>query len=922
MRRHRPSHVPYAKGPASPLSEPATLIRTFNSDSQPSRPVRPSPLTRSGIEDMPLDMLDRIRSFPLFASAPESFLAAVGSHLRPQSHAPHDYILTEGDDAKAMYWLVRGAVGVTSRDGESTHAELKPGAFFGEIGVLMGIPRTATIVARTKCLLVVLKKEDLAEELPKFPEVEKTIREEAQERLSILERKKKESQILRGKQLAALGMRGEKRAYDDGPDLEPSSVPGMRTRSNSTTGHKKRKSPSPGVVEVETSTALGSGLVHIRQLLLELPIFAGLPSDALHFLGSNAIQRTYPPFTDIIKQNSEGRDVYFIVRGEVEVVDEKGATGSMKLTNAAGRTIQSGIQVKARLRQGNYFGEVASLALAPRRTATVRSVSLVECLLITGNILTNFWRSCPPRIREQVEQTARQRLESSPDQDVAMTDADENVAPLTVQQRLRGKRASMSRNKVQKPELPKPKPLEGCKVAEPVDPDPYLNKDLDNVRMRARRPAGASASVKSELPLANGDQGAAGASKLQPSPLRPKLVPATQIAKATKPKRIKAAPARPKPQAHDQQQQQQQQHNKGPFPNSVLVHIFSHLELHNLMRLRLVCAHWSKTLKEAPELCRHLDLSAYNRRVTDDALSTGIAPFAGSRPRFVDLSNCFHVTDAGFAALAARCGTRATAWRMKSVWDVSAAAIHQMVQTARELEEVDLSNCRKVNDALLMHVIGNVPLPPTDNTPRGSFSEAGGIHGPAAAQRALASRNSNRPSPATPTSPPQHHSPAPNALAQQSQQQSQPHHPPPVHQAPAPGGPASPGTPNSAPPILGSPHLRRLTLSYCKHVTDRSMAHLAAFARRRLEAIDLTRCTTITDHGFEAWGQHQFERLQKVTLADCTYLTDHAIMFLSYAARETLRYLDLVRHHIFCSHLPFLFRPFPWREKIANVWWR
>ena len=884
MRRHRPSHMPYAKGNSTPLSESVSLIRTFDSATNPSRPVRPSPLTRSRIQDMPLDMLDRIRSFPLFASAPETFLAAVGRDLRPHSPAPPHDILAEGADAKAMYWLVRGAVGVTSRDGESTYAELKPGAFFGEIGVLMGIPRTATIVARTKCLLVVLKKEDLAKELPGFPEVERTIREEAQERLAILERKKNESQILRGKQLAALGMRGEKRGYEAEDEEEGDAVPAladgrMRTRSNSTSSSsKKRKSPSPGLIEVETSTALGSGLVNIRQLLRELPLFAGLPSDMLHFLGSNALQRTFPPFADIIRQNSEGHDIYFIVRGEVEVVDEHGpAGGKAQLTNAAGRTIRNGVQVKARLRQGAYFGEVASLALAPRRTATVRAIGLVECLLITGGVLAQFWKLCPPRIREQVEQTARQRLHSAREKsegDVVMTDVSDIGPPPAPEgrgakaRRTAAAAAAPPRVKVEKapaapvpkaPEMPRPTRLEERKVTEPVDPDPYLNTDLDNVRMRAKRPAGASTSVGSEMQLENGERSAlaGGGSKLLPSPLRPKLTPTPQIAKAAKPRRARAAPARPA--AH---------HNKGPFSNPVLVRIFSYLELHHLMRLRLVSVHWAKLLKEAPELCRHLDLSSYNRRITDAALAHGIAPFVGPRPRTVDLSNCFHVTDAGFGALAARCGARVTAWRMKSVWDVSAVAIHDMVKQARELEEVDLSNCRKVNDALLMHVIGNVPLPVVSPRMENAYPGNGGGGGP-------------RTGPLGRSSPRQQHPP------------------PPAHQAPAAGGLASPATPSSAtggaPPITGSPKLKRLTLSYCKHVTDRSMAHLAAFARARLEAVDLTRCTTITDHGFEAWGQHQFERLQRVTLADCTYLTNNAIMFLSNATRETLRYLDLVR---------------------------
>src|SRR3989440_4195039 len=167
--------------PVSPISDPMSLIRTFNSETNPARPVRPSPLASSQIQGMPLDLIDRIRSFPLFQSTPESFLAEIGLHLRPQVNSPNDYILTEGDEAKAMYWLVRGAVAVTSRDGESTYVELKPGAFFGEIGILMDVPRTATIIARTKCLLVVLKKEDFRAGLPKFPEMERAIMEEAQE---------------------------------------------------------------------------------------------------------------------------------------------------------------------------------------------------------------------------------------------------------------------------------------------------------------------------------------------------------------------------------------------------------------------------------------------------------------------------------------------------------------------------------------------------------------------------------------------------------------------------------------------------------------------------------------------------------------------------------------------------------------------
>ena len=847
MRRHRGSHSPYPKGNNTPIPENVTLIRTFNSDTNPSRPVRPSPLTRSAIPDMPLDMLDKIRSFPLFQSAPESFLAAIGAHLRPQTHAAHDYILTEGDDAKAMFWLFRGAVAVTSRDGESTYAELRPGAFFGEIGVLMGIPRTATILARSKCLLVVLKKEDLAKILPNFPDVERAIRDEAQERLAILESKKKASQPLGRSDSSA--SRGEKRAFiDDDGDL--SMVDGSRVRGHNLANNKKRKSPSPGLVEAAASSALGSGSIHIRQLLKELPLFANLPPEILHFLGSSAQQRTYAPFTDIIKQGSRGTEVFFIVRGEVEVIDERsGPSGSNNVTNAAGKTIKQTSQVKARLRQGSYFGEVVSLSLAPRRTATVRSVSLVECLLITGEVLSEFWERCPPRVRQQVEKTAKERLAVNKQRDAVMADVVMSDADTTppIDELAIGERAGNSRRAsipqvifehAQSLSLPKPTPVKDQQVSEPVDPDPYLNPDLDNVRARSRR--SSLAPVSPEAPH-DGSERPSSASSLHSQHTATPPDPAIETKRPRITSRLSS------------------RFSTGSLPNQILISIFDYLDLHDLMQIQLVSTKWAKLIKESPDLLHYVDLSLYNRKVTDKAIKESIGPFIGHRPHVIDMSNCFHITDEGFTSLATMCGQKVTSWKMKSVWDVSAVAIHEMVKQAKDLEDVDLSNCRKVNDALLMHVIGNVPLPPPTLT-----------HSPSSHQNHHHQTYAHafRPYPGRPPGPSHHGQ----------------HHPNPPPQPPNP-------TPQAV--IIGSQKLKKLTLSYCKHVTDRSMAHMGTYARLRLEEVDLTRCTTITDHGFEAWGQYQFTRLTKLCLADCTYLTDNAIVFLTNAA-PGLRYLDLV----------------------------
>ena len=99
--------------------------------------------------------MERLREFPLFKNAPESFLAAIGSHLKLQLYSPQETILAEDAEAKAMYFLLRGRVAVVSRDLESEYAELHPGQFFGEIGILLDMSRKCLVCLITnhhKCL--------------------------------------------------------------------------------------------------------------------------------------------------------------------------------------------------------------------------------------------------------------------------------------------------------------------------------------------------------------------------------------------------------------------------------------------------------------------------------------------------------------------------------------------------------------------------------------------------------------------------------------------------------------------------------------------------------------------------------------------------------------------------------------------------
>jgi F-box/leucine-rich repeat protein 7 len=759
-----------------------------------------------------------------------------------------------------MYWLVRGAVRVTSRDGESTYAELKPGSFFGEIGILLDVPRTASVVAAIKSMVVRLNKEDLQKELPSYPEVERTIRDEALERLSITERKKKEK-----------GGVSSKMASDTQP--RPSGAPRKRSRDwmagdvemgdagslsdGEVLSHKKRKSPSPGIVELAVPNALDSTPLTIRGLLKELPLFTGLPSDILHFLGVNAQPVHFTPFTEILKQGSMGRDVYFIIQGDVEVLTE--TPDSRRSSAQAGANVaENGIsrtrhQVKARLQAGQYFGEVTSLSLAPRRTATVRSVGEVECLLINGEVLDQLWKMCNAELRQQVESEARRRLKTSKtDDDVEMSDVNLEGGPVgggvraePIAEEDEGQaeeddwRKELSSVKLEEQILTQP--ASPVAQMDPIDPDPYFNPDLENMRSKSRR-----SSLAPPMPASEGSPsppleqrvpspGPPSLRLLSSSPLKPRA--ASSTASPSSPARLSPMTTR-----RPSLDRRPSPAGKGRLPDSILVLIFQHLDLLALMRFRLVSNHWWDLLNTSPDILHRLNLSMYNKYVTDDALRNIIIPFVGSRPRDIDLSNCFHLTDEGFKALTDACGEGARIWKMKSVWDVQGTAVLALVEKAKGLEEIDLSNCRKVGDNLLARVVGwVVPDKPGASHP-----------------------------PPPPTQNGKRHQSKRHASPTYTQSESQP----------------APGT------VIGASKLKRLTLSYCKHVQDRSMAHIAVHASERLECLDLTRCTSISDAGFHSWSIYEFKNLRKLVLADCTYLSDQAIVGVVGGCRG-LQVLDL-----------------------------
>src|SRR3984957_19829739 len=98
-----------------------------------------------------------LKKVPLFKDGDMFFLEQVLMALRSHQVARGERIITRGDIGRELYLVARGEVEVLNEQGEVVKV-LAGGDVFGEIGILMSLPRTADVRAKTSCDLFVLYK--------------------------------------------------------------------------------------------------------------------------------------------------------------------------------------------------------------------------------------------------------------------------------------------------------------------------------------------------------------------------------------------------------------------------------------------------------------------------------------------------------------------------------------------------------------------------------------------------------------------------------------------------------------------------------------------------------------------------------------------------------------------------------------------
>lgn len=121
-----------------------------------------------------------VAAVPLFQKLGPAALVEVVRALRPRIVPAGAVICRKGDKGDQMYFIVEGSVAVAT----ANPVEIGAGSFFGEMALITGEPRSATVTAATEVSLLSLYSVDFQMMSTNSPEIAEIIRRTALERRS------------------------------------------------------------------------------------------------------------------------------------------------------------------------------------------------------------------------------------------------------------------------------------------------------------------------------------------------------------------------------------------------------------------------------------------------------------------------------------------------------------------------------------------------------------------------------------------------------------------------------------------------------------------------------------------------------------------------------------------------------------------
>ena len=131
---------------------------------------------------------EKLQQVPLFVPLTEEELEKVAKASTTRVYAQGEAIVRRGQEGNSMFVIVRGAVKVQipENDYQKTINKLTANDFFGEMSLLTGQPRTATVIAEEETEVIQIKKSAIRPLFEVNPDLMKAICDIIEERRALL----------------------------------------------------------------------------------------------------------------------------------------------------------------------------------------------------------------------------------------------------------------------------------------------------------------------------------------------------------------------------------------------------------------------------------------------------------------------------------------------------------------------------------------------------------------------------------------------------------------------------------------------------------------------------------------------------------------------------------------------------------------
>ncbi len=119
---------------------------------------------------------EAIARVPLFSNLSPRYLKRLADLTEEQRYMAGGAVVKEGEIGDTFYVILEGEAKVVNRAGRVVN-HLYPGDFFGEISLLDGGPRTASVVSETPMTMLIITRSNFLNVLIEDPQIAVTLME-------------------------------------------------------------------------------------------------------------------------------------------------------------------------------------------------------------------------------------------------------------------------------------------------------------------------------------------------------------------------------------------------------------------------------------------------------------------------------------------------------------------------------------------------------------------------------------------------------------------------------------------------------------------------------------------------------------------------------------------------------------------------